>query len=116
MPPDYFHARGRLANVSKVPLLPGEKLARRPGVAAFIVNRGLDIAQLDVRNTGGLLESKKIADLAETFSIPMCSHNTGSVVCNYAAVQWACAVRDFLGAETIIGNGGWMDDVILHDG
>ena len=116
MPPDFSNAWVRLASASRVPILTGENLARRQGFADFIVNRGLDIAQLDVRNTGGLLESKKIADLAETFSIPMCSHNTGSIVCNYAAVQWASAVRDFLGAETVIGNGGWMDDVILHDG
>jgi len=116
MPPDYSEAWPRLATVSKVPILTGENLARRQGFMPFIVNRGLDIAQLDVRNTGGLLESKKIADLAETFSIPMCAHDTGSIVCNYATVQWACAVRDFLGAETVIGNGGWMDDVILHDG
>jgi L-alanine-DL-glutamate epimerase-like enolase superfamily enzyme len=25
-------------------------------------------------------------------------------------------VRDFLGAETVIGLGNWMDDVILRDG
>ena len=25
-------------------------------------------------------------------------------------------VANNLGAETVIGNGGWMDDVILHDG
>jgi len=116
MPPDFSPAWVRLASVSKVPVLTGENLARRQGFMDFIVNRGLDIAQLDVRNTGGLLESKKIADLADAFSIPMCSHNTGSIVCNYAAVQWACSVRDFLGAETVIGRGGWMDDVILHDG
>ena len=116
MPPDFSEAWVRLAAVSKVPILTGENLARRQGFMEFIVNRGLDIAQLDVRNTGGLLESKKIADLADAYSIPMCSHNTGSIVCNYAAVQWACSVHDFLGAETVIGNGGWMDDVIVHDG
>jgi len=25
-------------------------------------------------------------------------------------------VRNFLAAETVIGNGGWMDDIIVHDG
>jgi len=63
-----------------------------------------------------LLESKKIADLADMNLIPMCAHNTGSIVCNYATVQWAFAVRDFLAAETLIGRGGWMDEAILHDG
>ncbi len=116
MPPDYSNAWVRLTSVSKVPILTGENLARRQGFSDFIVNKGIHIAQLDVRNTGGLLESKKIADLADMNLIPMCAHDTGSIVCNYATVQWACAVRDFLAAETVIGNGGWMDDIIVHDG
>jgi L-alanine-DL-glutamate epimerase-like enolase superfamily enzyme len=46
----------------------------------------------------------------------MAAHDTGSILCNYATLQWACSVRDFIAAETIIGAGGWMDDVIVHDG
>jgi len=116
MPPDFSNAWVRLTSVSRVPICTGENLARRQGFADFLLHKGCDIAQLDVRNTGGLLESKKIADLADMCLIPMCAHNTGSVVCNYATLQWACAVRDFLAAETIIGRRDWMDDVILHDG
>ena len=33
-----------------------------------------------------------------------------------ATVHWAASVRDFLGAETLIGRRNWMDDVITHDG
>ena len=33
-----------------------------------------------------------------------------------ATVHWAAAVRDFLAAETVVGLGNWMDDVIVHDG
>jgi len=116
MPPDFSNAWVELTRTSKVPILTGENLARRQGFVDFVVNKGLHIAQLDVRNTGGLLESKKIADLADMHLIPMCAHDTGSIVCNFATVQWACAVRDFLGAETVIGNGGWMDDLIVHEG
>jgi L-alanine-DL-glutamate epimerase-like enolase superfamily enzyme len=116
MPPDFSGAWVRLTSTSRVPIGMGENLARRQGFADFLLQKGCDIAQLDVRNTGGLLESKKIADLADLNLIPMCAHNTGSIVCNYATVQWACAVRDFLAAETLIGRGEWMDDVILHDG
>ncbi|MBI3471772.1 MAG: mandelate racemase/muconate lactonizing enzyme family protein [Candidatus Solibacter usitatus] len=116
MPPDYSEAWPKLRAASKVPILMGENLARRQGFKDFIIHHGCDIVQLDVRNTGGLLESKKIADLADTFLLPMCAHNTGSIVCNMATIQWAAAVRDFLASETLIGRGNWMDDVILHDG
>jgi L-alanine-DL-glutamate epimerase-like enolase superfamily enzyme len=116
MPSDFSNAWVHLTSVSRVPIGTGENLARRQGFVDFLMQKGLHIAQLDVRNTGGLLESKKIADLADLCLIPMASHNTGSILCNYAALQWACSVRNFIAAETIIGAGGWMDDLILHDG
>ena len=116
MPPDFSNAWVQLTSASKVPIGTGENLARRQGFADFLLQKGLHIAQLDVRNTGGLLESKKIADLADLCLIPMAAHNTGSVLCNYATLQWACSVRNFFAAETVIGRREWMDDVILHDG
>ena len=116
MPPDFSEAWVRLRSASKVPIGMGENLARRHGFKDFIINQGCDIVQLDVRNTGGLLESKKISDLADLFYLPMAAHDTGSIVCNLATVHWAASVRDFLAAETLIGRGNWMDDVIVHDG
>jgi L-alanine-DL-glutamate epimerase-like enolase superfamily enzyme len=116
MPPDFSESWVRLRSASKVPIGMGENLARRHGFKDFIINQGCDIVQLDIRNTGGLLESKKISDLADLFYLPMAAHDTGSVICNIATVHWASSVRDFLAAETLIGRGNWMDDVILHDG
>lgn len=116
MPPDFSESWVRLASASPVPIGMGENLARRHGFKDFIIRQGCDIVQLDVRNTGGLLESRKISDLADLFYLPMAAHNTGSIVCNMATVQWAASVRDFLAAETLIGRRNWMDDVILHDG
>jgi L-alanine-DL-glutamate epimerase-like enolase superfamily enzyme len=116
MPPDFSESWVKLRAGSKVPIGMGENLARRHGFKDFILNQGCDIVQLDVRNTGGLLESKKIADLADLFYLPLAAHNTGSIVANYATIHWAAAVRDFLGAETLIGRGNWMDDVIEHEG
>lgn len=116
MPPDFSQAWVRLAAVSKVPIGTGENLARRQGFKDYILNQGCDIVQLDVRNNGGLLESKKVADLAELFELPLAAHNTGSTVNTMATVQWAASVRDFLAAETLIGRRNWLDDLILHEG
>jgi L-alanine-DL-glutamate epimerase-like enolase superfamily enzyme len=116
MPSDFSDSWVKLRSASRAPIGMGENLARRHGFKNFILNQGCDIVQLDIRNTGGLLESKKIADLADLFYLPMAAHNTGSVICNIATVHWAASVRDFLAAETLIGRGNWMDDVILRDG
>jgi len=50
--------------------------------------------------------------------IPMrlANHNTGSQVNTYASAQWATSIRDYIALETITGEGGWTDQVLLLDG
>jgi L-alanine-DL-glutamate epimerase-like enolase superfamily enzyme len=113
---DYTDSWKRLCESSKVPICMGENLARREGFLPFILNQGSDILHPDLRNSGGFLETKRIADLAHVFGLPMANHNTGSQVCTYASAQWAASIRDYIGLETITGEGGWMDQVLLLDG
>ena len=113
---DYSDSWKRLCASSKVPILMGENLARREGFKDFIINGGCDIVNPDLRNSGGFLETKRIADLAHIYGIPMCNHNTGSQVYTYAAAQFAGAIRDYMALETITGEGGWMDEVLILDG
>ncbi len=113
---DYSESWTRLCASSRVPICTGENLARREGFKDFIIHQGCDILHPDLRNSGGFLETKRIADMAHTFGMPMGNHNTGSQVYTYAAVQWAAAVRDYIALETITGEGGWMDQVLLLDG
>ncbi len=116
LPVDYSDSWKRLCVASKVPICMGENLARREGFKDFILNQGCDILHPDLRNSGGFLETKRIADLAHVFGLPIANHNTGSQVYTYAAVQWAASIRDYIALETITGEGGWMDQVLLLDG
>jgi L-alanine-DL-glutamate epimerase-like enolase superfamily enzyme len=116
LPVDYSDSWKRLCAASKVPICMGENLARREGFKDFILNQGCDILHPDLRNAGGFLETKRIADLAHIFGLPMANHNTGSQVCTYASAQWAASIRDYISLETITGEGGWMDQVLLLDG
>ena len=116
LPPHYADSWRRLAACSKVPICTGENATSRQGLTDFITNQGCDILHPDLRNTGGFLETKRIADLAELFFLPMATHNTGSVVHTMATAQWASTVRDFVASETVIGRRDWMDDIIVHNG
>jgi len=113
---DYSDSWKRLCASSRVPICTGENLARRQGFKDFIINQGCDILHPDLRNSGGFLETKRIADMAEVFGLPMATHNTGSQLNTWATVQWAGSIRDFLACETVTGKGGWMDQVLLLDG
>jgi len=116
LPVDYSDSWKRLCAASKVPICMGENLTRREGFKDFIVNQGCDILHPDLRNSGGFLETKRIADMAHVFGLPMANHNTGSQVCTYASAQWASSIRDYISLETITGEGGWMDQVLLLEG
>jgi L-alanine-DL-glutamate epimerase-like enolase superfamily enzyme len=113
---DYSEAWKRLTASSPVPICQGENLARRQGFRDFIVNAACDILHPDLRNSGGFLETKRIADMAELYGIPMATHNTGSQLNTWATCQWAGSIRDFMTCETVTGQGTWMDQVLALDG
>ncbi|MCU1325309.1 MAG: Mandelate racemase/muconate lactonizing enzyme C-terminal domain protein [Bryobacterales bacterium] len=113
---DYSDSWKRLVAGSKVPICMGENLARREGFRPFIVNQAADILNPDLRNSGGFLETKRIADMADGYGLPMCTHNTASQLHTWANCQWAGAIRDFITCETITGQGGWMDQLLALDG
>lgn len=113
---DYSDGWKRLCESSRVPICTGENLERRQGFKDFIVNQGCDILHPDLRNSGGFLETKRIADMASVFEIPIATHNTGSQLHTWATCQWASSIRDYLACETVTGQGGWMDQVLQLDG
>jgi L-alanine-DL-glutamate epimerase-like enolase superfamily enzyme len=82
--PEYSPAWSRLCAASSVPICTGENLFRRHGFRDFIVNQGCDILHPDLRNSGGFLETKRIADFAEVYNLPMATHNTGSQLNTWA--------------------------------
>jgi L-alanine-DL-glutamate epimerase-like enolase superfamily enzyme len=116
LPVDYSDSWRRLCASSRVPICMGENLARRQGFQPFIVNQACDILHPDLRNSGGFLETKRIADMADLYGLPMATHNTGSQLNTWATCQWAGSIRDFLACETVTGKGDWMDQVLLLDG
>jgi L-alanine-DL-glutamate epimerase-like enolase superfamily enzyme len=115
MPVAYSESWRRLAEMSPVPICTGENWMRRADALPFVVNAAIDVLHPDLRNSGGFLENKRMADLADLYALPMANHNTGSIINGMATVHWASTIRDYLACETVFFEGGWMDDVILHD-
>ncbi|NND34073.1 MAG: mandelate racemase/muconate lactonizing enzyme family protein [Saprospiraceae bacterium] len=115
LPVAYSESWKRLSLMSPVPICTGENWMRRADALPFIENSAIDIVHPDLRNSGGFLENKRLADLADLHFLPTANHNTGSIINGMATVNWAASIRDYLACETIFFDGGWMDDVIVHD-
>jgi L-alanine-DL-glutamate epimerase-like enolase superfamily enzyme len=99
MPPDYSESWSKLTAASPVPILTGENLYKRQGFSPFILNQGCHLIHIDIPKAGGLLESKKIADLAELFYLPVCAHIAASPLGALASAHCAAAIRDFRAQE-----------------
>lgn len=99
MPPFYSESWSKLTEESPVPILTGENLYLRRGFMPFIVNQGCHLVQIDIPKAGGLLESKKIADLAELYELPVCAHIASTPVGAIASAHCAAAIRDFRAQE-----------------
>jgi L-alanine-DL-glutamate epimerase-like enolase superfamily enzyme len=103
MPPEFSESWVKLTQASPVPILMGENLYRRQGFQPFIVNQGCHLIQIDIPKAGGLLESKKIADLADLYYLPVCAHNAASPLGTLASAHCAASIRDFRCHELALG-------------
>lgn len=99
LPIAYNEQWARLTAQSPAPILCGENLYTRADFRPFIVNAGVHMIEIDVSMAGGLLEAKKIADLAELYYLPVATHNVAGPIATVASACLAASVREFLGHE-----------------
>ena len=62
----YTDAWSRLTAMSPVAICTGENWMRRQEALPFVINHGCDILHPDLRNSGGFLETKRMADMADS--------------------------------------------------
>ena len=116
MPPAYSESWTKLTQESPVPILTGENLYKVEGFAPFILNQGVHKVQIDIPKAGGLLEAKRIADLAAMYYLPICGHNASSPVGAIASAHVAAAMRDFRALEYSPGNPEKYASAVTYDG
>ncbi|MGE5549681.1 MAG: mandelate racemase/muconate lactonizing enzyme family protein [Bacteroidota bacterium] len=78
-----------------IPIAVGERLYTRYGFRRVMENHVADILQPDIGNTGGIMETKKIAAMAETYCMRIQPHNCASPVSTAAALQLAACIPNF---------------------
>ena len=82
-----------------VPTLNGEDIYLWDGWREMIEKRAIDIIQPDLLTSGGMLETKKIADYAERHGLPTVLHFAGSPIAFMANLHCAAAIPSFIALE-----------------
>ncbi len=70
----------------------GENLETPEDVLPFLQHQAVNVLQPDLINSGGITGTKRIADLAALYRIPVCLHNVSGLVLAMASQQWSAAV------------------------
>lgn len=101
VPPDMPEVMAEVARGTRIPIATGERLTTKWEFARVIEHRAASILQPDLGRSGGILETKKIAAMAEAYHIQIAPHCYCGPIVAAANIQLAVTLPNFLILESI---------------
>jgi galactonate dehydratase len=99
VPAENVEAMRDVRESTRTPICCGENVFLRHGFRPYLEKRAADIIMPDIQKCGGLLESRKIADMAHTYYVPVAPHCVVSPIGTMASAHVCVAVPNFLVLE-----------------
>ncbi|EJN61295.1 mandelate racemase/muconate lactonizing enzyme family protein [Halogranum rubrum] len=97
------------------PIAAGENVYRKHGHRRLLEEQAVDIIAPDMPKVGGMRETRKIADMADTYYVPVAMHNVASPVATMASAHVATAIPNSLAVEYHSYQLGWWEDLVEED-
>ena len=122
IPPDNLESYARLKHDTTIPLCVSERLISKFGFREVIEKNAADIIMPDMAWCGGLSETRKICHLAETYLLPITSHDCIGPVALWSAAHLMLHIPNAKIVETVRAYyNGWYNEVMtepvpIHDG
>lgn len=101
VPPENMAEMALVARGTSIPITTGERLTTKYDFARLIQHQAAAIFNLDIGQVGGILETKKIAAMAEAHYLQISPHVYGGPLIGAASVQIATCCPNFLIMESI---------------
>jgi gluconate/galactonate dehydratase len=112
IPWQYTEQYVRLSRATSMPICTGEDIYLKEGFVPLLAAGGVSVIHPDVLSMGGMLETKKIADLAQEHGVAMAMHMAESPIACLAAVHVAAASENFYVLENHSVDVPWWDDLV----
>ena len=112
VPPDNVDALAEVARSVRIPIATGERLTTKAEFGAVLRSGAASILQPALGRSGGILETKKIAGMAEAFNATVAPHLYAGPVEWAANIQLATTLPNLLLVETIETGGEFHLDLI----
>ncbi|MFN8482430.1 MAG: mandelate racemase/muconate lactonizing enzyme family protein [Anaerolineae bacterium] len=81
------------------PVCTGEDIYLKEGFRPLLEARAVNVIHPDLATSGGILETKRIGDLAQEHGISMAMHMAGTPISTMASVHCAAATQNFIALE-----------------
>ncbi|OGO31278.1 MAG: hypothetical protein A2Z16_13750 [Chloroflexi bacterium RBG_16_54_18] len=115
IPPDNPESYARLKAETTIPLCVSERLFTRFGFRKMVELNAADIIMPDMAWTGGLSETRKICALADTYYLPVTSHDTIGPVALWSAAHLMLHIPNAMSMETVRSYyKGWYNDIVTE--
>ena len=83
----------------KTPVCTGEDIYLKEGFLPLLQAHAVNVIHPDLATSGGILETKKIGDLAQEYGVSMALHMAGTPISTMASVHCAAATENFIALE-----------------
>jgi galactonate dehydratase len=113
-PPEFPDAILDIRRRIQLPVCVGERLHSRFMVKVALEKGIADIIMPDITRCGGISELRKIANLAETYNIPIAPHNPNGPISTIASAHVMATVPNFFRLEFIVKDVAWRDTCLSH--
>jgi galactonate dehydratase len=115
IPPDNADSYARLKAAVKVPICVSERLFTRFGFRQIIEKNAADIIMPDMAWTGGITETRKICTMADTYYLPICTHDCIGPVAAWSSAHMLLHIPNAMIMETVRAYYlGWYNDVMTE--
>jgi L-alanine-DL-glutamate epimerase-like enolase superfamily enzyme len=112
IPWQYTDLLKKITDSVDIPILTGEDIYLKEPFEELCKNHAVDIIHPDLATSGGILETKKIGDMAQSYGVAMAMHFAGTPVSCMANVHCAAATENFLVLENHSVDVPWWNDLV----
>ena len=102
----------QLERALHTPVCTGEDIYLKEDFMPLLQNRAVNVIHPDLATSGGILETKRIGDLAQAHGISMALHMAGTPISTMASVHCAAATENFIALEHHFTDVPFWDDFI----
>ncbi|MFC6904966.1 mandelate racemase/muconate lactonizing enzyme family protein [Halalkalicoccus tibetensis] len=112
VPPENHDVQREVTEQTSTPIAAGENVYRKHGHRGLVDEQAVDILAPDMPKVGGMRETRKIADFADTYYMPVAMHNVSSPVATMASAHVGTAISNSLAVEFHSYQLEWWEDLV----